>query len=122
MYDERMLGIPNRPEKGVIKIDLPMGWINHDHPAFRVADVGAPCLTFVAALSLFEAATINREYLRRAEDELRKHLAEEGDDYIGQNLDENAVSGAKRVEQLLEAIKEEGYFSSWVLIESCTID
>jgi hypothetical protein len=28
----------------------------------------------------------------------------------------------KKVDEMLQAIKEEGYFSSWILIEECTID
>ncbi len=49
-------------------------------------------------------------------------MAEEGEDYIGQNIDEIAVEGAAEVDELLEAIKQEGYFCSWVIIEECTID
>ena len=49
-------------------------------------------------------------------------MAEEGEGYIGQNIDEIAVQAAAQVDELLEAIKQEGYFSSWVIIEECTID
>ncbi len=121
-FDKRMIGIPNRSEKAMIEIDLPPGWITLDHPAFRVADVGEPVLTYVAVLSAFEAAAINAQYNRQAQDELGTNLTAQGSDYVGQNIDEMAVEGAAQVKKLLEAIKQEGYFSSWVLIEACTID
>ncbi len=66
VFDKRMVGIPNRPEKGMIEIELPLGWIGHGHSAFRVADVGEPCLTYVAILSATEAAAINEQYEKRA--------------------------------------------------------
>jgi hypothetical protein len=73
-------------------------------------------------ISAVEAAQINADFKRQAEETLRATLAEEGEGYIGQNIDEIAVETGAKVDELLEAIKQEGYFSSWVIIEECTID
>lgn len=122
MLDSRMLGIPNRPEKPVVEIDLPLGWSARSVAPRRVVDVGYPMLTYVTVLSITEAARINEQYKQKATQRLRAKLAEYGEGYIGQNIDENAVQGGAEVDKLLAAIKEEGYFWSWVIIEECTID
>jgi hypothetical protein len=117
-----MLGIPNRPEKGVIEIDLPLGWRAEGIASRRAVDVGHPVMVYVTILSAVEAAQINARYKKQAEETLRARLAEQGPGYIGSNIDANAVHGAIQVEKMLEAIEQEGYFSSWVIIEECTID
>ena len=124
MWERRMIGVPNSPGKKTIEIDLTgaQGWPAAPVAHRRQADVGYPCLTYVTVLSAVEAAQINAGFKRQAQETLRANLAEEGEDYIGQNIDENAVRAAAQVDALLEAIKQEGYFSSWVIIEECTID
>jgi hypothetical protein len=124
MWDRRMIGVPNRPGKKTIEIDLPEGevWTASSIAPRRQADVGHPALTYVTVISAVEAAQINVGFKRQAEETLRANLAEEGEGYIGQNIDEIAVETGAKVDELLEAIKQEGYFSSWVIIEECTID
>ncbi len=122
MWDRRMIGVPNRPDKKTIEIDLPDGWTAASVAPRRQADVGFPALTYVTVISAVEAAQINAGFKRQAEDTLRAILTEEGEGYIGQNIDEIAVQGGAEVDALLEAIKQEGYFSSWVIIEEVTID
>ena len=122
MWDRRMIGVPNQPGKQTIEIELPDGWSAASIAPRRQVDVGHPALTYVTVVSAVEAAQINDDFKRQAEEELRTNLAEEGEDYIGQNIDEIAVEGGDQVDDLLEAIKQEGYFSSWVIIEECTID
>ena len=125
MWDRRMIGVPNRPGKKTIEIDLPEGgesWTAASVAPRRQADVGHPVLTYVTVISAVEAAQINADFKRQAEETLRANLAEEGEDYIGQNIDEIAVQGGAEVDELLEAIKQEGYFSSWVIIEECNPD
>lgn len=122
MFDARMIGIPNRPEKGAVEIELPLGWTAAAIAPRRQADVGHPVLTYVTVVSAAEAAAINARYRREAEKRLRASLASKGPDYPGLHLDRGAVLGAARVDELLRAIEQEGYFSSWVLIEECTID
>jgi hypothetical protein len=117
-----MIGVPNRPEKKTIEIDLPEGWTAASVAPRRQADVGYPILIYVTVIEAGEAAQINVDFKRQAEETLRVNLAEEGEDYIGQNIDEIAVEGAAEVDELLVAIKQEGYFCSWVIIEECTID
>jgi hypothetical protein len=121
-WDIRMIGIPNQPERGAVVIDLPDRWAALDVAPRRLADVGKPVLTYVTVVSAAEAAKINARYRAQAQARLDERLATEGEDYIGMNIDRNAVSAANRVDALLEAITQEGYFSSWVLIEECTID
>ena len=124
MWDRRMIGVPNRPGKKTIEIDLPEGeaWTASSVAPRRQADVGHPALTYVTVISAVEAAQINVDIKRRAQERLRANLAEMGEEYIGQNIDEGNVQAAAKVDELLEAIKQEGYFSSWVIIEECTID
>lgn len=118
-----MIGVPNQPGKETIVIDLPPGWSAESLAPRRQADVGPPpALTYVTVISAVEAAQLNADFKRQAQATLRARLAEEGKDYIGQPLDEDAVLGAAQVEALLQAIRQEGYFSSWVIIEECTID
>jgi hypothetical protein len=117
-----MIGIPSEPENGTVEIELPLTWGSEGQPAYRVAEVGAPVLTYVAVLSAAEAAAINDEYKKSAAEELQRKLQERGPGYTCQHLDEARVRGAKEVEQLLAKINQRGYFSSWVLIESCTYD
>ena len=123
MWDRRMIGVPKRPEKNPIEIDLPLGWSAESVAPRRRADVGCPsALTYVTVISAVEAAQINADFTRQAEETLRARLAEEGEDYIGHHIDENAVLGGAEVDALLEAINQDGYFSSWVIIEECSID
>ena len=122
MWDRRMIGVPNGPGKRTIEINLPEGWTAASVAPRRQADVGYPALIYVTVISAVEAAQINVGFKRQAQERLRANLAEEGDGYIGQNIDEIAVQAAAEVDALLEAIKQEGYFSSWVIIEECTID
>lgn len=137
MWDRRMLGVPNRAGKKTIEVDLdPEGWPAASVAPRRQADVGYPCLTYVTVLSAVEAAQINVGFKKQAEETFRANLKEaqethradwaEGGKgykgYIGQNIDEQAVQIAAKVDELLEAIKQEGYFSSWVIIEECTTD
>ncbi len=122
MWDRRMIGVPNGPGKRTIEINLPEGWTAASVAPRRQADVGYPALIYVTVISAVEAAQINVGFKRQAQETLRANLAEEGDGYIGQNIDEIAVQAAAQVDELLEAIKQEGYFSSWVIIEECTID
>jgi len=125
MWDRRIIGVPNRPGKKTIEIEIPDGgesWTAASVAPRRQADVGHPALTYVTVISAVEAAQINADFKRQAEETLRATLAEEGEGYIGQNIDEIAVQTGAKVDELLEAIKQEGYFSSWVIIEECTID
>ncbi len=122
MWDRRMIGVPNGPGKRTIEINLPEGWTAASVAPRRQADVGYPALIYVTVISAVEAAQINVGFKRQAQETLRANLAEEGEGYIGQNIDEIAVQAAAQVDELLEAIKQEGYFSSWVIIEECTID
>ena len=125
MWDRRIIGVPNRPGKKTIEIEIPDGgesWTAASVAPRRQADVGHPALTYVTVISAVEAAQINADFKRQAEETLRATLAEEGEGYIGQNIDEIAVETGAKVDELLEAIKQEGYFSSWVIIEECTID
>ena len=122
MWERRMIGVPNRPEKQTIDINLPKGWTAASVAPRRQADVGHPALTYVTVISAVEAAQINVGFKRKAQETLRANVAEKGEGYIGQHIDKIAVQTAAQVEALLEAIKQEGYFSSWVLIEECTID
>lgn len=122
MFDTRMIGVPNRPQKGAIVVDLPQNWPSGEVAQCRQADIGHRVLTYVTVVSAAEAAAINARYKAKAEETLRTNLAEKGPDYIGSNMDAIAVEDAVRVEEMLEAIKQEGYFASWVIIEECTID
>ena len=122
MWDRRMIGVPNRPDENTIEIELPPGWSAQALAARRQADVGPGALTYVTVVSAIEAAHVNADFRREAEEALRANLAEEGEDYAGQPVDQSAVHGAARVDALLQAIEQEGYFSSWVIIEECTID
>jgi hypothetical protein len=116
-----MIGVPNRETKKTIYAVLPEGWTAQAVAPRREANVGANCLTYVAVLSAFEAAGINDGFKKKAAEELRANRAEK-DGHLVRHLYENAVSGGAEVDKLLEAIKEEGYFSSWVIVEECTID
>ncbi len=134
MWDIRIIGVPNRAGKKTIVVDLDPGeWTAASVAPRRQADVGHPALTYVTVISAVEAAQINVGIKRRAQERLRANLreaqethranwAEDGKGYIGQNIDEGNVQAAAKVDELLEAIKQEGYFSSWVIIEECTID
>jgi len=125
MWDRRMIGVPNRPGKKTIVIDMPEwgeSWPTASVAPRRWADIGYPALTYVTVYSAVEAAQINVGFKRRAEETLRTNLAEMGEGHILQHIDEDNVEFAARVDELLEAIKQEGYFSSWVIIEECTID
>ncbi len=122
MWDRRMIGVPNQPGKKTIDINLPMGWTAASIAPRRQADVGHPALTYVTVISAVEAAQINVGFKRQAQERLRAKMAEKGEGYSGQHIDKIAVQGAAEVDALLEAIKQEGYFSSWVIIEACTID
>jgi hypothetical protein len=122
MLDSRMLGIPSHPDRRMVEIPLPPGWGRESEIPARVADVGAPVLTYVAVYSAAEAAEVNARYCAQAEQTLRENLTAKGPDYPARHLDELAVQGAAQVDRLLDAIRHEGYFSSWVLVESCTID
>ena len=123
MWDRRMIGVPNGPGKQVIEVNhLPGTWTAASVAPRRQAEVGPPALTYVTVISAMEAAQINVVFKRQAQETLRANLAEKGEGYFGQNIDEIAVQTADRVDALLEAIKQEGYFSSWVIIEECTID
>jgi hypothetical protein len=122
MLDHRMLGIPNQPDRPVVEIPLPPGWGRDLEISPRVADVGAPVLTYVTVYSAVEAAAVNARYRQHAEQALQANLAAKGPEYLARHLDELAVQGAAQVDRLLDAIRQQGYFSSWVLVESCTID
>jgi len=114
--------VPNRAGSKTIVIDLPEGWTAAAVAPRRQVDVGYPILTYVTVIEAVEAERINIGFKRQAEETLRANLAEAGDEYIGRNIDEIAVRAAAQVDELLEAIKQDGYFSSWVIIEECTID
>lgn len=122
MLDSRMLGLPSNPDRPLVQIQLPLGWGRDSQIPSRVADVGAPVLTYVTVYSAAEAAQVNARYRQQAEQTLRARLAADGPDYLARHLDELAVQGAAEVDRLLDAIRQQGYFSSWVLVESCTID
>jgi hypothetical protein len=115
--------VPNQPGKPVIEVnDVPLPWLAESIAPRRQADVGHPALTYVTILSAVEARRMNEVFKKRAAEELRANLAAEGEDSIGQNIDENAAQAGERIDALLEAITQEGYFSSWVIVEECTID
>ena len=122
MWDRRMIGVPNRAGMETIEIDLPEGWTASSIASRRQVDVGYPALTYVTVVSAVEAAHINAGFKRQAEEALRANQSEHKENYIGQNMDEIAVKGAAEVDALLEAIQQEGYFSSWVIVEECTVD
>lgn len=117
-----MIGVPNRSGKKTIEINLPETWTAAAVAPRRQVDVGYPALTYVTVISAVEAARINVGFKRQAEETLRVRLAGEGDGYVGQHMDELAVQSAAEVDALLEAIRQEGYFASWVIIEECDID
>jgi hypothetical protein len=56
MWDRRMIGVPNRPEKKTIEIDLPEGWIAASVAPRRQVDVGYPILIYVTVIEAAEAA------------------------------------------------------------------
>ena len=124
MWDRRVIGVANRPGEKTIEMHLTgaQGWPAAPVAHRRQADVGYPCLTYVTVISAVEAAQINVGFKRQAQETLRANLAEKGEGYIGQNIHELAVEAGAKVDELLEAIKQEGYFSSWVIIEECTTD
>ncbi|HEX2077003.1 MAG TPA: hypothetical protein VHG08_04815 [Longimicrobium sp.] len=122
MFDHRMLGIPSRAGKPLVELRLPLGWGRDSGVPSRVADVGAPVLTHVTVYSAAEAAAINARYREQAERTLREKIAAQGPDYPTRHLEELALQTAAQVDHLLEAIRADGYFSSWVLVESATID
>jgi hypothetical protein len=122
MFDRRMIGVPNCPGKLVEVVDLPPGWSAESIAPRRQADLGHPILSYVSVLSRHEAARINAEFKRQAEERLGAKLAENGPGYLGQNIDQQAVHCGVAVDKLLKAIEQEGYFASWVVIEECTID
>ncbi len=85
MWDRRMIGVPNRPGKKTIEIDIPNGresWPTASVAPRRQADIGYPALTYVMVISAVEAAQINVGFKRRAEEKLRANLAEMGDGHI----------------------------------------
>ena len=122
MFDHRMLGIPSRAGKPLMEIRLPMGWGRDPDVPSRVADVGGPVLTYVTVYSAVEAAAVNARYREQAERTLRERIAAQGPDYPTRHLEEIALQTAAQVDHLLEAIQADGYFSSWVLVESASID
>ena len=122
MWDRRMIGVPNSPGKATVSMELPAAWPVNAVAHRREAAVGGNCLTYVTVLSALEAAQINEIYKRMAADDLRRNAAAHGEDHVTRHLDEIAVEAGAHVDRLLEAIKQEGYFSSWVVIEECTID
>ncbi len=126
MYDRRMIGVPNQSGKKTIEIDIPAwggeSWTKASVAPRRQADVGYPVLTYVTVISAVEAAQFNVDFKRRAEETFRTNLAEMGEGHILQHIDEINVQFAARVDELLVAIKQEGYFSSWVIIEECNPD
>lgn len=79
-------------------------------------------VTVDSAAEAAEAAEVNARYRRHAEQTLQANLAAKGPRYLARHLDELAVQGAAQVDRLLDAIRQQGYFSSRVLVESCTID
>ena len=85
-------------------------------------DASLNSVIIITVISAVEASQINIGFKRQSPETHHTNLTEMGEGYIGQNIDEIAVQGSAQVDALLEAIKQEGYFSSWVIIEECTID
>jgi hypothetical protein len=120
MWSERVIGIPNCTDKSMVPIGLPLGWENG--LSFRVADIGLSVLTEVAVLSEHEARTHNQRYRAEAKESKRKRIAKDGPDAYLLHLDESALSGADQIDNMLDLIKQDGYFASWIIVERCTID
>jgi len=117
-----MIGVPNKAGEKTIEVELPGDWSAGPIAQYRTADVGVPVLTEVAVLSAHEAASINATYKLKAEETLRSNLEAKGRGYLCQHLDEVAVHQAAEIEKLLAAIKQDGFGSSWVVIEEYTYD
>jgi hypothetical protein len=79
-----------------VVIDVPERWIAASVAPRRQVDVGHPTLIYVTVIDVVEAARINVDFKRQAEETLRVNLAEEGEGYIGKDMDELAVQGAAR--------------------------
>jgi hypothetical protein len=120
MWSERLIGIPNRTDKAMVSIGLPLGW--GKDLSFRCADIGLPVLTEVAVISEHEAREHNRRYREEAMESKRKRIEKDGPEAFLLHLDESALSGADQIDKLLNQIQQVGYFASWVLVERCTID
>jgi hypothetical protein len=89
----------------------------------RIADVGQPILTNVAILSSFEAKQVNESYRRYIEADRE---APESDIQDIQDIRkawfQRRLECAMRVDELLAAIGDAGYFSSWIIVETADID
>jgi hypothetical protein len=89
----------------------------------RMADVGQHCLTYVGVLSFVEAKQVNESYRRYIE---AKRKAPESDiqeiQDIRKHWFELGLECATRVDELLAAIGDAGYFSSWIIVETADID
>lgn len=122
MFDERMIGVPNVTQKPNVEIELPKGWAKFEPLDERQVDVNHPVLVFVATLSEFEARERNNRFRERTQQIMQEEIQENGEDSYTLHLQRSALAGADAVDQLLDQIKQDGYFASWVIIERCTID
>jgi hypothetical protein len=120
MWIGRLIGISNVGENGQVSTELPLGW--EFGLTFRTAEIGRPVLTEVAILSEHEAREHNRRYRERAVESKRKRIEKDGPEAYLLHLDESALSGADRIDRLLDGIKRDGYFANWVIVEQCTYD
>jgi hypothetical protein len=122
--DARMIGTTGSSATEIINLEP--RWISSmSEMGFgtRIADVGQPCLTTVAILSFVEAKQVNESY-RRYIEAARK--APESDiqeiQAIRKAWFQGALACAMRVDELLAAIGDAGYFSSWIIVETANID
>ena len=110
MWDTRMIGIPNKPEKAMVEVGFPDDWINWREPPFRQVEVGYPILIYSAIFEAKEIKRMNTDYLRHKEESASRIWPQGWRDQV------------KAIDEMLIAIKQEGYFCSWVIIEACTPD
>jgi hypothetical protein len=105
---------------------LEFGWISSmiemGFPR-RIADVGHHMLTNVAILSYAEAKQVNESYRRHIEADRK---APESDIQYIQDIRKarfaRELECAMRVDELLAALGDVDYFSTWIIVETADID
>ena len=121
--DARMIGTGSSATESIM---LDKRWISSMTKmgfGLRTADVGHNILTEVAILSSIEAKQVNESYRRHIEADRK---APDSDIQYIQDI-RNArfareLECAMRVDELLAAIGDVDYFSTWIIVETATID
>jgi hypothetical protein len=122
MFTVRMIGIPGDVKKPRLEIEMPLNWTCVESRPFQPADVGDNCVTYVAVFSPAEVAKKNHQYRVIFDLESKEELLEKDPRHDLGHMDSLRVFGAQKVDQLLEAIKDDGLSKSWVLVEAYTYD